>query len=132
MRELVLDASVLVNWYHAEGESDVEAARKLKAEYEAGDLLVFVPPLLHIELINLAGRRWRFAEADLLELARALRNLRFTVQQPDLANVARWTARGLTAYDACYVALAEERRTTVVTADRQMLSVGGALAIALA
>ena len=63
--------------------------------------------------------------------AERLLRLRFTVLQPDLVGVARWTARGLTAYDACYVALAEERRTAVVTADRQMLSIGGSLAVAL-
>ena len=132
MRELVLDASVLATWYHPEGEPNVEAAQRLKAEYERGELLVAVPPLLHVELMNLAGRRWRFVEADLLDLARALRNLQFTVQQPDLENVARWTGRGLTAYDACYVALAEERRISLVTADRQMLAIGGPLCIALA
>lgn len=131
MRDLVLDASVVAEWYHPNGERHVEAAERLRVEYEGGDLHVAVPPLLLVELVNLAGRRWRFAESDLLDLSHALQDLRFTVQQPDLVAVARWTARGLTAYDACYVALAEERRTTVITADRQMLSVGGALAIAL-
>jgi predicted nucleic acid-binding protein len=131
LRDLVLDASVVAEWYHAEGERHVEAAERLRIEYQGGDLHVAVPTLLFIELVNLAGRRWRFAESDLLDLSHALNELRFTVQQPDLVAVARWTARGLTAYAASYIALAEVRRTVVVTADQQMLSIGGALAVAL-
>jgi predicted nucleic acid-binding protein len=47
------------------------------------------------------------------------------VRQPSLPGIARWTARGLTAYDACYVALAEERGVQLVTADELIISVGG-------
>ena len=96
-----------------------------------GELVVVVPPLLHLELLNVARRRWAPSESQLVEFARTMLGYGFIVQQPDLVAVARWTALGLTAYDACYVALAEERRTFVVTADRQMLSIGGPLAVAL-
>ena len=132
MRELVLDASVVAKWYHRENETNVEAAEELRTEFGSGGLSVAVPPLMHIELMNLAARRWRFTELDLLELGRSLLELPFIVQQPHLVSVGRWAGRGLTAYDACYVALAEERRTTVVTADRQMVSVAAPLAVALA
>jgi predicted nucleic acid-binding protein len=131
MRELVLDASVLAKWFHTEQETGLNAALDLMNEYEAGELIVVVPPLLHLELLNLARRSWAATESQLVEFTRTMLDYRFAVQQPDLVAVARWTARGLTAYDACYVALAEERRTAVVTADRQMLSVAGALAMAL-
>jgi hypothetical protein len=30
----------------------------LRAEYEAGDLMVTVPPLLGLDVVNVAGRRW--------------------------------------------------------------------------
>lgn len=45
--------------------------------------------------------------------------------KPNLERVAHWAALGLTAYDACYVALAEERKTVMVTADAQILTVSG-------
>jgi predicted nucleic acid-binding protein len=92
---------------------------------------VVVPPLLYLELLNIAKKRWAPTELQLTAYAQRLLRLAFTVLQPDLIAVARWATRGLTAYDACYVALAEERRTTVVTADRQMLSVGGSFAMPL-
>ena len=77
--------------------------------YEAGRLSVVVPALLSLEIVNVAGRRWRWDEEALLDLAEALGDLSFGVGEPDLQLVASWVARGLTAYDAAYVALAEQR-----------------------
>lgn len=131
MRELVLDASILAKWFHVQNEEHLVNAQRLKSEYERGDLLVVVPPLLPIELLNAAARRWRFGPERLDSLARDLRDLAFTIQQPDLERVAHWAGRGLTAYDACYVALAEERTVQVVTEDRAILAVAGALACSL-
>jgi len=128
MRELVLDASVLAKWFRAEGEPDVAAARVLQDEYTAGQLVVIVPPLLFLELMNLAAKRWRVESEALVAFASDLLRLGFVVREPSLERVARWTGRGLTAYDACYVALAEERSAVVVTADQRILDVGGALA----
>jgi len=65
-------------------------------------------------------------------LAGALLAARFGIGQPPLERVAYWSGRGLTAFDACYVALAEERRTVVITADDRILAVAGQLAEALA
>jgi predicted nucleic acid-binding protein len=89
-----------------------------------GELAILVPPLLFLELLNVAARRWLFSSEALQQLADYLAFLAFVVRQPSLGTVARWTARGLTAYNACYLALAEERRTVVVTDDEQILEVG--------
>jgi len=131
-RELVLDTSVLAKWFRPEPEVNTDAALRLLDEFEAGDLHVVVPPLVYLELLNIGVRRWATDADQLLAFASRLLGLPFTVRQPDLLAVARWTARGLTAYDACYVALAEERGTTVVTDDRQMLTVGPGIAVPLA
>ena len=131
MREAVLDASVVLKWFRAEGESHVEGARALRAEFEAGRLLVVVPPLLLLELLNVAARRWAWDEAALIELVATLRELGFEHRQPDLESVARWTARGLTAYDAVYVALAEAEAIELVTDDKLLLDVAAAVAIPL-
>ena len=41
--------------------------------------------------------------------------------EPELQLVASWVARGLTAYDAAYVALAEERDLALVTDDETII-----------
>ena len=116
MSEAVLDASAVLKWFATEQRGSSEA-RKLRNDYEAGRLSVVVPALLFLELVNVAGRRWGWDEEALLELAQALGDLSFEVDEPELQLVASWVARGLTAYDAAYVALAEERDLALVTDD---------------
>jgi predicted nucleic acid-binding protein len=65
---------------------------------------------------------------ELATLADGLTGLDFRVHEPALEGIATWCTRGLTAYDACYLAVAEERRTVVVTTDDLILSAGGASA----
>lgn len=132
MIEVVLDASVVLKWFRAEGERHLDPARTLRAAFEAGELAVAAPPLLRLEIVNVAGRRWKWGEDSLVELALALDGLGFEFDDPDLARVASWTARGLTAYDAAYVALAEARTTPLITDDDLILSVAGDVATALA
>jgi predicted nucleic acid-binding protein len=83
---------------------------------------------MFLEVINVAARRWSWAEPALLELATALEELGFDIAEPGLRPVAAWTARGLTAYDAAYVALAEQRGVGLVTDDRHVLEVAPDLA----
>jgi predicted nucleic acid-binding protein len=130
--DVVLDASVVVKWFLREGERHLDRARSLRAAFEAGSLIVYVPSLLRLELVNVAGRRWRWDEAALTELAAAIDELGFEFVEPELNRVARWTAHGLTAYDAAYVAVAEANGLRLVTDDDLIVSVAGEVATALA
>lgn len=80
-----------------------------------------VPGLLFLEILNVAGRRWSWTEESLIELALALDDIEFEVVEPDLASIATWVARGLTAYDAAYVALAQSRDLVLITDDERIL-----------
>ncbi|MGH2732655.1 MAG: type II toxin-antitoxin system VapC family toxin [Actinomycetota bacterium] len=132
MTEVVLDASVVLKWFGFEGEAKSAEARALRKRYEQGDLVVTVPSLLFLELLNVAGRRWSWDEGSLQDLAAALDDLAFDVGEAELTAVAAWVARGLTAYDAAYVALAEGRRVGLITDDGRILEVAGAVASPLA
>jgi predicted nucleic acid-binding protein len=120
LSEAVLDSSVVIKWFAAEQRGSSEA-RELRSNYEAGHLSVIAPDLLFLEILNAAGRRWRWSEEALLELASALEDLSFEVGEPELQLVGSWVARGLTACDAAYVALAEERDLVLVTDDDDIL-----------
>ena len=127
MNEVVLDTSVVLKWF-AEEQRGSGAAHELRDDYEAGRLSVTVPALLFLELLNVAGRRWSWDEAALVELADSLDDLLFEVAEPELQLVASWVARGLTAYDAAYVALAEEHGLPLVTDDQTIVAIAGELA----
>ena len=118
---------MVFKWFAGEQRGSGEA-RELRDGYEAGRLSVAVPALLFLELLNVAGRRWGWEEEALLELADSLDDLLFEVAQPELQSVASWVARGLTAYDAVYVALAEERGQPLVTDDQTIVAIAGELA----
>ena len=126
--ELVLDASVVLKWFSTTGEQHLRQARALRAQFGRGELLITVPSLLFLELLNTAARRWRWDHPRLERLATSLNRIGFEVREPSLSAIARWAGRGLTAYDACYVALAEERQAVVITADDNMLAIAGTLA----
>jgi predicted nucleic acid-binding protein len=132
VRTLVLDASVVLKWFSPSVEPGSRQARALRDEYRAGRLEVVVPSLLWLEILNVAGRRWGFDEPSLLELAGALSDLGFVLTDPAPDLVAAWVARGLTAYDAAYVAVAEERGVPLVSDDRTVLGVAGDVAQPLA
>ena len=121
-----------MKWFRSGGERHLDNARSLRARFEAGELVVFAPPLLRLEIINVAARRWHWAEGALVELAVALEDLGVEFTEPDLARVAFWTARGLTAYDAAYVALAETIPTRLITDDDLIVNIAGETATALA
>lgn len=122
MREVVLDASVVLKWFTAEQRGSFET-RELRDDYEAGRLSVVVPSLLFLELLNVAGRRWRWEAEAVVELAETLADLSFEVSEPELPSAASWVCRGLTAYDAAYVALAEKRELALVTDDAAIVEV---------
>jgi predicted nucleic acid-binding protein len=130
--EVVLDASVVLKWFRGAGERHVDEARALRASYEQGELVVWAPPLLHLELLDVAGGRWELEEDALVTLAGALDDLGFELLEPPLETVARWIACGLTAYDAAYLAVAEAASLELVTDDDRILELASTIARPLA
>ena len=131
MSDVVLDASVLLKWFQTEEESHVEEAKRLEAQFEAGELTVLVPSLLWLEVLNVAARRLRWTREQLERLTARLGELGFVVVEPELTRVARWAAQGLTAYDAAYLAVAEQSGAQLITDDGEVVRRAPGLAVAL-
>jgi predicted nucleic acid-binding protein len=132
LNEAVLDASVVLKWFRAEGEGHVEEAGEIRARFEAGDLYVLAPPLLWLEIVNVAARSWGWNGKQLDHLAETLPQLGFEQVQPGLPRLAAWTAAGLTAYDAAYLTVAEEAGVPLITDDAAILRAAPEIATALA
>lgn len=131
MREAVLDASVILKWFGTHEETGTQRALGLRLEFATGRLGVTVPHLLALEILNVAGRRWHLPANELVDLASALDRLEFDVREPDLSTVAAWVGRGLTAYDAAYVALAQTAQIAFITDDQEILQIAPGVAIPL-
>jgi predicted nucleic acid-binding protein len=116
---IVLDASVLANAVGDDGASGELARSRLLTAVEAA-----IPDLADVETVAVLRKRWltgglttrRFRSAieDLLELPLA----RFPAAP--LLLRAYELRENVTAYDACYIALAEGLGCTLVTADARL------------
>lgn len=125
MNEAVLDASIIGRWFWQVGDPATAALRR---DFEAGRLGITVPSLLFLELLNVAGRQLRWGAELLEEFADRLGRIEFQVLDPELGAVALWVARGLTAYDASYVALAEQLAVSLITDDRAVVELAPRIA----
>lgn len=123
MTIFVIDSSIALKWLREEEGS--KEAHALARE----DLVA--PPLLHLEVINVAARKWHWDEDALLELVCHLDRSGVTLDEPPSAGIARWAARGLTAYDGSYVALAELHECKLVTANTGILELATDIATPL-
>jgi len=125
---LVLDASVAIGWFFTD-EPHRELALAVRAHLrEAPDGYV-VPSLFHSELVHVlarkSGRDAVFVESALrLVIRLGIRTL--PLAETALVRTAHHTCRGLSGYDATYVALAEDLGGRWLTADLRAAKIAGA------
>jgi len=120
-RSLVIDASIVVKWFSAEGEDNVARALEIMDGHVDGELLLTAPDLLYYEVANalvhkkaLTDEEVRLALRDTFALG-----LQTSVVDVDLMTLSIEMARkaAITVYDACYAALAHQRKCPLVTAN---------------
>lgn len=128
MTHLLVDTSVVIKWFHAEGESEVNAARALRDAHVRGSVGVHVIDLVFYELGNVLIRslRWR---AD--DVAGQFDDLYVVLGGP-LIMTREWLRQAamladthsLSFYDASWAAAALELGISLVSADRALVSAG--------
>lgn len=132
MRSAVIDASVVIKWFKADDEADLDAALAILEDFRDGALVLGAPSLLALEVLNSLGRRWRWPAEGLQRAASTFADLPIDLVEPELTGVARWITAGLTAYDSAYLAVAEQLGVPLVTADERMLAIDRSPAVTLA
>ena len=122
-KKVVTDASVIVKWFVEEEYS--REARLLREAYAAGTVDIAVPSLLPFEVLNTLKYSGGFGEEELKEVSTVLDDFQFTTHEltEELARNSIEIAmrKGVTIYDASYVALAKLLKTTAYTADTKLI-----------
>lgn len=125
MKRSVVDASVILKWYLPDEELGFAALRLLD-RFLSDELEILAPSLLEYELLNglvVAQRRGRIREETTLSAVDGFRNLEMKLSglsalYPKVLHYC--TRYGCTAYDASYLAVADDEGVPLVTADRRL------------
>ena len=128
MSHVLVDTSVLIKWFHEEGEPELIEARAIRDAHVAGHLDAHVLDLAVYEVGNVLARalRWRPDDvADQLEDLAAIAGPPLVMSQAWLRQAAQLThAHALSYYDACWAAAARALEIPLVSADRRLLAAG--------
>ena len=117
----ILDTSVVVKWYAPEKETDLEKARQLFFDAEAGKILVKTSDLLVHELSNALLKGKRLKEKAIINSLELFFQTNIEVIHTDFSlsrQVASLAIKyNLTAYDAVYAALAKKHKCQLISAN---------------
>ena len=124
----VLDTSVAAAWFFTD-EPLRDESLDVRTDLSQNPQRYVVPHLFHAELVHVLARKSArdtafVADALRLVLRLGIRTLALT--EAALIRTAAWTGRGLSGYDATFVALAEDLEGRWLTADEQAARVAGA------
>lgn len=128
MTTLLVDTSVLIKWFHGDGESELDEARAIREATRRAEVESRVIDLAIYEMGNvlLRGLHWNGSD-----VADQLDDLVVICGSP-LAMAASWFRHAallgaeheLTYYDACWAAAAQALDVSLVSADARLLGAG--------
>ena len=121
---MIIDASVIAKWF-MKGEEWEDKALELKKKFEEGEINLKAPSLLIYEIGNVIWKRKDIPIELAIELTeKAMEYLKEIIVDidPKTAKKAMKIAReeNISFYDAAYIALSEEKREHLVTADKKL------------
>lgn len=120
---IVVDASVVVKWFVEEEYS--REARLVRNAYSDGLIDLAAPTIMPFEVLNALKYSAHFGEDELKHIAGILEAFQITLYnlEGELAErtVEIAMRKGVTIYDASYVALAEALDSTLYTADERLI-----------
>jgi predicted nucleic acid-binding protein len=132
-RDLLLDTSVLLKWFHRDGEDEIEQAEWHLQAHRQGIIRAHVLDLGMYELGNVLVRPLKRSATEcaaVLNAASALCGPPLTLSPADLAEGAAIAcAGGLTFYDAAFAVAASAHDCTLISADRRLLATGHAITL---
>ncbi len=128
MTHLLIDTSVLIKWFHGEGEAEVESSRAIRSAHVNGDIEACMLDLASYEVGNVLTRALKWSASDVADQLDDLEE----ILGPPIA-ITRAGLRDATAlaeihtlsfYDASWAAAAREFGIALISADQRLLSAG--------
>lgn len=128
MTHVLIDTSVLIKWFHTEGEAELAPARALRRAHVSGEIDAHILDLALYEVGNVLMRALQWDASD---VACQLDDLLAIVGTPvamspawlrDAARIAQ--THVLSFYDASWAAAAAGLDVALVSADRKLVSAG--------
>lgn len=123
MREIILDASVIVKWYIEEKDSD--KARLLRDKFIEGKIAIIVPPLLYFEVLNALKYSKLFDPNELIDAGESLENYGFkviTIKKEIRKQMIKTAVdHDMSIYDAAYMGLSIVLGIVLYTADEKII-----------
>ena len=126
MANVLIDASVLIQWFHGDGESELESARALRSAHVAGEIDARMLDLALYEVGNVLTRSLHWPAEDIADQLDDLQ----AILGPPLAMSSAWLRSAaeladphtLSFYDASWSAAAVELGIPLVSADSRLIS----------
>ena len=135
MHSFVIDASVALKWFPVGDEEFVEESRNVWKAICRRSIQAYAPTFLLVEVTNILAKKKKVNALVLKKIVNSLINseIKFvSLETSDLERLGDLVVKyGMTAYDAQYVLLAEQKRCKVMAADRDFLKLK-ALAVSVA
>ena len=128
MTRLLIDTSVLIKWFHSDGESELTQARALRSAHVAGELDAHMLDLASYEVGNVLSSALRWTGADVADQLDDLH----AILGPPLVMTSVWFrnaallahTHALSFHDASWAAAAGELGIPLISADRRLLAAG--------
>lgn len=128
MINLLIDTSVLIKWFHADGEAELPQARALRSAHVTGGVDAHVLDLALYEVGNVLVRSLKWTADD---VANQLDDLSAVLGPPlgmtegSLRSAATLAERHrLSFYDASWAATASELDVPLISSDRRLVAAG--------
>lgn len=132
MTELIVDASVFVCLFDQES-ANTRLAEQLMEFTSKGELVILCPDLVLLELTNVLVKMKKVEPKEVAKFIKTLESIGVEFMQllpGDTEEIAKYMKKySLTAYDACYLFLAKESESYLVTEDKELLKVTGCISL---